>query len=137
MSISYEEEIYEDEFWNQNESDLDSDIESKEIDYPDEPTYAEGDMFAYNEVTNVKLCSYPLINTKTKPIKKVVKPKNANECAICLETCSKNEKNMSCCTSRCGNLFHTTCLLSYIIANKNKNPRCPFCRESGIFYTFL
>lgn len=126
--------------WEQQyESDVDSDIESKEIDYPDEP---ETDDF-YRHENIYSTCDNFYIDYTTLPNIKTVKSgitisiQSFNDCAICLEKCTNQDKGMSYCSLRCGNLFHTKCILKYIKSVKGINITCPFCRVVGLFYSTL
>lgn len=125
----------------------DSDVDSLEIDYPEEERYdnrtnvmsyfhghTDDINFDYDIITGYKLQERH--NNISKKFTTTTLAQKTGNCPVCLEPCREKE-NISYCHAQCGNIFHTSCIETYKQHEKQKHKklRCPMCRIEGDFYS--
>lgn len=118
--------------YNYDETSEDSDdVESKELDYPDEEDLWESEYDGKNDPTQwqifedaKKTTRLPerrnIVLPQIRKKRKRVLPRETDTCCICLESLTKN---LCFCDMECGTIFHKKCV-NTIIA-------CPICRTKN------
>ena len=141
-----------------SDSDLGSDSDSMEIDYPSESEVYwsddDNDTSGFYSNRYYRNAIDGLLNTVTdqdifnllespNPKKEQEKPKHptrivtvknfVGDCAICLR--SNDVVNNIYCSSECGNVFHKSCIAVYVNSTDPRVVKCPLCRTVSIFKT--
>lgn len=144
-------------YGNRIERDLEYDIESQELDYPD-----RYDLFDENEIydygSRVERSSPPLTSMEIESLNRITESElqytrklgrrqtrvytpvskfrnklrrlPSDMCSICLSNLGRRASKVQC-NDGCGDIFHETCVQTY---GKHK---CPICRQRTTFFEFV